>query len=680
MIIVQGKNLAQSFGANDIFEGIDLRLNFRERVGLVGPNGCGKTTLLQLVAGWQQPREGELTRAADLTVGYLQQEAVLTFAGQENTVYEEMLTVFARLTAQEAELRRLEAQMEAGDYSEAVLGEYGRIQEAYDVGGGYQFRHDIKRVLHGLGFAPDDWDTPLAHLSGGQKTRVLLGRLLLEQPALLILDEPTNHLDMTAVEWLEATLRTWPGTLLIVSHDRYFLDRVVTHIWDLAPTQLKAYKGSYTTYIQQRELEWTREEELFQAEKARMEAELEFVRKHIAGGKTDIAKGKLKRLTRDLVLVEEHGVTAVQGKSWLQIGERVRTLSVNEATQRLRELPSPNVRRPRLNIKLKPDQRSGRWVLRSKKLQIGYPGVPLFASDDLELERKECAALIGANGSGKSTFLRTLMTEIPPLQGKLRFGDDLMRGYFAQGHEQLTLENRVLDELLTHQPMSVEEARNYLAQYLFRGDDVFKRVGDLSGGERGRLALALLALDGANFLLLDEPTNHLDIPSQEVLQAVLEQFEGTIVLVSHDRYLVDRLATQIWELRDGRLHLFMGTYQEFLAAREGVEGTLATGSTKVALPTGVKELPAVDVSWVAEIAAEKPRINKQGRRERSQRLRDVQEQLEETEAWLDQLDYALRLAEMGDDVARQQELEQEAAVAQQQFEQLSTELEALLES
>jgi len=385
MIILQGKGLAQSFAAEDIFEGIDLRLTQRQRVGLVGPNGCGKTTLLQILAGLQQPRSGELSRRRDLTLGVLQQEAVLTFAGQDNTVYEEMLAVFATLTTQENQLRQMETRMERGDTSAELMEAYGRTQETYDMGGGYQYRHDIKRVLHGLGFAPPDWDTPLTHLSGGQKTRVLLGRLLLEQPDLLILDEPTNHLDMTAVEWLENSLRTWPGTLLIVSHDRYFLDRIVNHIWELTPNQLKTYKGNYTRYTQQRNLEWAREEELFRAEKAHLENELAFIRKHIAGGKSDIAKGKLKRLTRDLMLIEAYGVTAVQGQSWLQIGGRVRTLSANEAAVRLRNLPSPTARRPQLNIKLRPEQRSGRLVLRSKKLQIGYPCALLFSSDDINL-------------------------------------------------------------------------------------------------------------------------------------------------------------------------------------------------------------------------------------------------------------------------------------------------------
>lgn len=673
MIILQANQLAHSFGADDLFEDVSVVLQAKERVGLVGPNGVGKTTLLLVLAGLLEPTSGTVSRQSDLTLGYLRQEAVLTFAGQDNTVYEEMLSVFADLRGQEAQLRSLEAKMEAGEMGEAVLGEYGRIQTLYEHGGGYDYQHDIKRVLQGLGFAPEQWDIPLDHLSGGQKTRVLLGRLLLEKPALLILDEPTNHLDTSAIEWLEKTLRTWEGSLLIVSHDRYFLDRVVTQVWAMSQHAVRSYKGNYSTYVQQREIEWQHEETLFANETARLEGELEFIRKNIAGGKTDIAKGKLKRLTRDLVLIEEVGLLGMQGKSWLQIGERVRTFTVNEAAQRIKELPAPASRMPRLKIKLKPEQRGSRFVLRSKKLRIGYPDNLLFDCEDISLERLDCVALIGPNGSGKSTFLRTLMGEIPPLRGKLRLGDGLVLGYFAQGHEQLDVDKRVLDEVLAHKPISKEEARNYLGQYLFRGDDVFKLVGDLSGGERGRLALALLALDEANLLLLDEPTNHLDIPSQEALQAVLEQFDGTIVLVSHDRYLVDRLATQIWELREDQLHIFAGTYQEFLATKEGGESAIISISSKVALPKKEKELLPVNLDWIEDVV-DPLKVTAKDKQARRRRIRELTEQIEETEVWLEQLKLELAGAEN----ERREVLAQELTVAQTELDSLTNQLDELM--
>lgn len=669
MPILTAAELSQSFGAQDLFSGLDVKLEAKDRVGLVGPNGCGKTTLLMILAGLREPTGGVVQRQSDLTLGYLRQEAVLTFAGQDNTVYEEMLTVFGDLRALEAQLRELEAAMTAGDVSEAVLERYGRVQTRYEVDGGYDYHVNIKRVLQGLGFPPDQWDMPLSYLSGGQKTRVLLGRLLLEAPDLLILDEPTNHLDMAAVEWLERTLRTWNGALILVSHDRYFLDSVANQVWELRPAALRTYRGGYSSYVQQRQEQWEREVKLFEAERERMEKELDFIRRNIAGGSADVAKGKLKRLTRDIVLMEEYGPAAKEGKNWMQIGERVRTFSANEAAKRLRSLRPPADGPPRLNIRLQAAERSARSVLRSRRLTIGYPGAPLFTTDPIQLDRGSCAALIGPNGSGKSTLLRTVLGELEPLEGSLKFGDGVQVGYFAQAHEQLNPRSRVLDELLAYRPMSQEDARGYLAQYLFRGDDVFKRVSELSGGERGRLALALLAAVGANFLLLDEPTNHLDIPSQEILQSVLEQFDGTILLVSHDRYLVSRLSDQIWEIgpqgEGGLAHMmvFEGTYANYVHWREGraEEAETAVANT----PLG----------WVDDLTP--PPVGRQAQRDAVHRRYALQGSIEDAEFQLERLAFALREARAQDDAARVAELEAAHVAARTELERLNAELEAL---
>ena len=666
MPILTAGSLAHSFGAHDLFEEIDLQVDRRDRVGLVGPNGTGKTTLLLDLAGLQTATGGQVTRQEDLTLGYLRQEAVLTFTGQENTIYEEMQSVYARLREMEGQLRELEAAMAAGGAAPELFERYGALQEAYDVAGGYHYDVDIQRVLSGLGFSEGEWQMPLSHLSGGQKTRVLLGRLLLEKPDLLILDEPTNHLDMPAVEWLEYTLKGWAGALIIVTHDRYFLNAVVNRVWDLQNGRLTSYKGDYNSFLSQRQAARERETALFAAEKERLENELAFIRKHIAGGKSDIAKGKLKRLTRDIVLMEEVGAGPRQGKSWLEIGGRVRTFSANQAARRLRDLRAPNAGPSPLAIRLQPELRSARAVIRTGSLAIGYAdSSPLLHGGPLNVERHDCVALIGPNGSGKSTLLKTFMGELRPLSGWIKVGDGVQMGYFAQAHEQLNERSTVLDELLQHKALSPEDGRTYLAQYLFTGDDVFKNIADLSGGERARLALALLAADGANLLLLDEPTNHLDIPSQEILQAVLAQFEGTIILVTHDRYLVNRLANQIWEIEAGQLAAFAGSYEEYLRARSAEEG---------------QEEEAPDpqtLAWVADYTP--PPVTKKEQRDLAHRRYALNNALEDAEFRLQQLAFQHGQALAAGAEERALELAAETAIVEGELADLNEELEKLIE-
>ena len=688
MTILTATNLGHSYGADDLFSTITLQLARKDRVGLVGPNGIGKTTLLLILAGLLPPRQGSVQRLGDFSLGYLRQEAVLTFAGQENSLYEEMMTVFDNLRQQEQTLRHLESRMAAGEMDEALLEEYGRIQESYEISGGYDYNVEIQRVLTGLGFSEEEWQMPLAHLSGGQKTRALLGRLLLESPDLLILDEPTNHLDMAAVEWLERTLRTWSGTLLIVSHDRYFLDKVVNQVWEMGRNYLKAYRGNYTSYVQQRQLFWEREEALFESEKARLEKELDWIKRHIAGGKSDMAKGKLKRLTRDLIVMQQVSVgtplSEMQNKSWLEIGGRTNPFAVNEAASLLRQLQSSAVRPPRLNIRLQAEQQSGRTVLRGRDLLVGYPDTPLFMADSFKVKRQDCVALIGPNGSGKSTLLRTFLGELEPLAGEFILGDNLQMGYFAQAHDQLQQTNRVLDEIRqVDETLTEQAARSYLAQYLFRGDDVFKRVSALSGGERGRLALALLAQSGANFLLLDEPTNHLDIPSQEILQGVLEEFDGTILLVSHDRYLVDRLATQIWALEPlaeaeipWQLAVYEGSYQAYLDTRAELMETAV--SSKIAAPT-TETAPAPQLDWVSELVAPPLSFGKRERQKMERRLLQLEDEIAEAEVWRDQLEIELTEAQARDDLDEIDRLDEELDVILTDLERMSEEWARLSE-
>ncbi len=574
MSLVTTHNLGKSFDPVDIFAGLSLSIPQGARIAIVGPNGIGKTTLLRIIAEREPSSQGEVHYSRGLTIGYLPQESVLE---SDRTLWEECLVPYAGLLTQEKELATLAQDMSDPDSSNAqqALDRYGNLQSRFELAGGYTYETNIKQVLSGLGFAENEYQMPLMHLSGGQRTRAQLARLLLEAPVLLILDEPTNHLDIKAVEWLENYLKDWDGAALIVSHDRYFLDKVCNNVWEMGGGGIETYHGNYSHFVQQRQERWNLRSKTFEAEKERLEKELDYIKRNISGQNVSQARGRLKRLSRQIQAIQQIGMEAMAGKTWSVISEDVVTtrsyMSVDQAHAAIKSLRNPVRNAHELNLNLRPRKRSGNIILRTHDLEVGYPGNHLFGSPDIELYRLECAALIGPNGSGKTTFLRTILAEHPPLQGQVELGASLDIGYFAQAHEDLNAENTLIQEIDAVAPnMLVAEIRRYLARYLFTGDDVFKKVNVLSGGERGRLALAKLALSKANLLLLDEPTNHLDIPAQEVLQNVLADFDGTILLVSHDRYLIDALGTQIWEINKdaASLEVFRGTYSQYRTYQE----------------------------------------------------------------------------------------------------------------
>ncbi len=581
MSILNAENLGLSFGAFDLFRGITLTVANDSKIGLIGPNGIGKTSLLLILAGINQPTEGKVHLARGRRLGYLRQEAIETFADRGNTVYEEMHTVFTELHEQQARLHELEAQMAEGLVADELLEEYGNLQDSFSQAGGYDVDLRIQQTLEGLGLGKKHWQMPLSHLSGGQKTRALLARLLLEKPDLLMLDEPTNHLDIEAVEWLEHTLGEWNGAVLITSHDRYFLEHTVNTIWEMGRSGIQTYTGGYNAYLTERQVRWEYTQRVYEEEKTRMVNEADFIQRNWVRASTHArALGALRKLSRDISIVQTYGLMALRSDMrWSETGlSSDRPMDPIDALRAVNAISLPAHRPPRIKPRLASGGMSGTIITRSAKVTIGYPGHTLFSVRDLELRRGECAALIGPNGSGKTTFLRTMLGQHPPLAGEVELGSSLKIGYFAQAHDTLDTAHTVMEELVSHRSMDAGPARAYLAQYLFQEEDTNKPVSALSGGERARLALAILALDGANFLVLDEPTNHLDIPAQEALQEVLEDFGGTILLVSHDRYLIDRLATQIWELRDGRLDVFKGSYREFVLRRS------AGGHTRSVLP------------------------------------------------------------------------------------------------
>lgn len=581
MSLISVSSLSKSFGAEDLFSGVTFSVAKGARLAIVGPNGIGKTTLLRILIGQEEASGGTITRAKNLRIGYLSQEADFELEG---VLWDVCLEPFADLIRMQSELEKLEAEMSDPSKQDQALVRYGSAQQEFERRGGYVYPLRIKQVLTGLGFDESDFHMSLDHLSGGQRTRAHLARLLLSNPDLLLLDEPTNHLDIKAVEWLEGYLSQWEGAAVIVSHDRYFLDHTCNALLEMAASGSEFYRGNYSTYLQEREIRWAHRFEVFESEKEKLLREVEYIKKNISGQNTLQAKGKLKRLTRVVQAIEQVGLEAVS-RNWSQLDVETTTspFSVEEAERRVRALRPPQRTTPHLHLHLRSASRSGDLVLRTRDLVVGYaaegslPEKALFTCPDLELRRLECAALIGPNGAGKSTFLKTILGSLPPLAGEVVLGASLHIGYFAQAHEGLDPEKTVLEEIMAASGMLPYQARDYLGKYLFSGDDAFKKVSMLSGGERGRLALAKLALQDTNLLLLDEPTNHLDIPSQEVLQAVLDAYQGTILLVSHDRYLIDALATQIWEINpdESQLTVFKGTYSEMKEAREKEAARLA---------------------------------------------------------------------------------------------------------
>jgi ATP-binding cassette subfamily F protein 3 len=659
MSLITAVNLSKSFGANDIFSGVTFSIPHRARIAIIGPNGIGKTTLLRILANEEEPSTGEVSQAKNLSIGHLAQEAGFN---SPHTLWEECLLPFGSVRELEDELHRLEMSMGDVDQIDKVLEKYGRLQAEFEHEGGYTYIQRIQQVLSGLGFKPEEYQTPLSRLSGGERTRALLARLLLSDPDLLILDEPTNHLDIAAVEWLEGYLNQWNGAALIVSHDRYFLDQVVDTIWEMTKSGFEVYRGNYSAYIGQRQERWERRREVFEAEKEKLETDLDYIKKNISGQNVTQARGRLRRLSRRIQAIEQVGLEAAISKKWSELSINVDTttsmLSPDEAQRRVAALREPSNKPPQLHLHLHTDQRSGEIVLRTHDLQIGYPDKVLFTAGNIELRRLQCTGLIGPNGAGKTTFLKTILEKISPVAGEVEMGASLKVGYFAQAHEDLHADRTLIQEIDSVAPeMLVADIRNYLARFLFSGDDVFKQVAVLSGGERGRLALAKLALGGANLLLLDEPTNHLDIPSQEILQEVLDEFQGTILLVSHDRYLIDALATQIWEIDEekGILRTFKGSYSQYHLLQ--VAEQIAAKGTAVS-KTNESEAPKKSRASAEE-------------RQKLKRVNEVEALIEQLEAELKGL--ALKLENPPQDSAKVEKLGTEYVRIQKELEILMDE-------
>lgn len=538
MILLQVNQLNKYYGADLVLSNIKLEIHTRDRIALVGRNGSGKSTLLKIIAGELAYDSGEIIKPKEVKIGFLDQHTGLV---SDRTIWDEMLTVFEDLRSMEKRLRNLEQEMakeetytDEGKYKQ-ILSEYDYLQHEFKELGGYQYESDIRSVLHGLNFSTFNYqETKISNLSGGQKTRLALGKLLLSKPDILILDEPTNHLDIDTLTWLEQYLQSYDGAILIVSHDRYFLDKLVNQVYECAQTTLTKYVGNYSQYLVQKAENYERDLKMYEKQQDEIARMKEFIAKNLTRASTT-----------------------------------KRAQSRRKALERMQMIDKPHRDDKSANFSFQIERQSGNEVLNVVDLAIGYGANQISKNIHFRIQRGDSIALLGPNGVGKSTLLKTIVGQLQALSGNIHFGANVTIAYYDQEQANLTSNKRVLNELWDEYPTKTEkEIRTILGNFLFSGDDVLKNVSTLSGGEKARLSLAKLMMLNANFLILDEPTNHLDLDSKEILENALVDFPGTILFVSHDRYFINRIATKVFELSTNGVTEYLGDYDYYIEKKE----------------------------------------------------------------------------------------------------------------
>lgn len=634
MIVLQVNQLTKSFLADEILSGVKLEVQHRDRVALVGRNGAGKSTLLKIIAGQMSYDSGDIIIPKDIQIGYLEQHAGLN---STLTIWNEMMTIFESLLAQEQLLRSLEQQMADPTVYEnptmyaKVMSEYDQLQHTFKDAGGYQYESDIRSVLHGMQFYSEDYDKPISSLSGGQRTRLALAKLLLSKPDLLILDEPTNHLDIETLSWLESYLKGYEGAILIVSHDRYFLDQVVSIVYEVSRHRVTKYPGNYSAYLDEKAKNYERDVKLYerqQDEKAKLE---DFIQKNIArASTTKMAQSRRKMLERT---------------EWME---------------------SPDGDEKSASFGFTIERQSGNDVLSVNELTIGYNDRTISSGINLRTFREDRIALVGPNGVGKSTLLKTIVKDLSPLGGSIRYGTNVQIGYYDQEQAKLSSNKSVLKELWDEWPlMNEKDIRTVLGRFLFSGEDVDKAVSSLSGGEKARLALAKLMMQKANFLILDEPTNHLDLDSKEVLENALIDYPGTLLFVSHDRYFINRIATKVVELSGTGSFEYLGDYDYYVEKKQEL---LELAQMKVASqPQVQQDLP--DKTSTSKIDKEAKKRERQIRRT----IEDLESKMQETSAIVARLEEALCDSAIFTDHEKISMLQAELATAKEQHELLELE-------
>lgn len=591
MIILQANKIERSFAGEVLFDNVSLQVDERDRIALVGKNGAGKSTLLKILVGEEEPTSGEINKKRDLSLSYLAQDSRFE---SSNTIYDEMLHVFDDLRKTEKSLRQMELEMgeKTGADLDKLMQDYDRLSEEFRQAGGFTYESDIRAILNGFKFDESMWQMKIEELSGGQNTRLALAKMLLEKPNLLVLDEPTNHLDIETIAWLENYLVNYSGALLIVSHDRYFLDKVATITLDLTKHSLDRYVGNYSSFVEQKEQKLLTEAKNYEKQQKEIAALEDFVNRNLVrASTTKRAQSRRKQL------------------------------------EKMERLDKPEAGTKSAHMTFHSDKASGNVVLTVEEAAVGYDDQILSEPINLDIRKMNAVAIVGPNGIGKSTLIKSIVGQIPFIKGEARFGANVEVGYYDQTQSKLTPHNSVLDELWNDFKLTPEvEIRNRLGAFLFSGDDVKKTVGMLSGGERARLLLAKLSMENNNFLILDEPTNHLDIDSKEVLENALIDFDGTLLFVSHDRYFINRVATQVLELSEEGSTLYLGDYDYYLEKKAELEALAAA------------QAETVPVSSTEEVTSNDYHLQKQNQKE----LRKITRRIEQLEAEMEELDQKIQ--------------------------------------
>lgn len=625
MIILQANKIERSFAGEVLFDNISLQVDERDRIALVGKNGAGKSTLLKILVGEEEPTSGEINKKRDLSLSYLAQDSRFE---SSNTIYDEMLHVFDDLRKTEKALRQMELEMgeKTGADLDKLMQDYDRLSEEFRQAGGFTYEADIRAILNGFKFDESMWQMKIEELSGGQNTRLALAKMLLEKPNLLVLDEPTNHLDIETIAWLENYLVNYSGALLIVSHDRYFLDKVATITLDLTKHSLDRYVGNYSSFVEQKEQKLLTEAKNYEKQQKEIAALEDFVNRNLVrASTTKRAQSRRKQL------------------------------------EKMERLDKPEAGTKSAHMTFHSDKASGNVVLTVEEAAVGYDDQILSEPINLDIRKMNAVAIVGPNGIGKSTLIKSIVGQIPFIKGEARFGANVEVGYYDQTQSKLTPHNSVLDEIWNDFKLTPEvEIRNRLGAFLFSGDDVKKTVGMLSGGERARLLLAKLSMENNNFLILDEPTNHLDIDSKEVLENALIDFDGTLLFVSHDRYFINRVATQVLELSEEGSTLYLGDYDYYLEKKAELEALAAA------------QVEAMPVSSTEEVTSNDYHLQKQNQKE----LRKITRRIEQLEAEMEELDQKIQ------DITETMHSTNDAAdlvQLQSELDQLTVQQEAVME-